>query len=144
MSLRRNDITVLREQYGLEFAHVGDVLTYFEKVVAEFFGAPEAVAVDCCTHALELALRVQLPQRIALVPLHTYMSVPMTLNKLGIEYEFTSKPWLGYYNLVDNIYDAATLWKANSYIPGSMKNYDVWRTTVEIATMINGTTMSQK
>ena len=29
----------------------------FENAIAKFFGAPYAVAVDCCTHGLELCLR---------------------------------------------------------------------------------------
>ena len=29
----------------------------FENMIAGFFGAPHAVAVDCCTHAIELCLR---------------------------------------------------------------------------------------
>ena len=33
------------------------VITDFEKQIALFFGAPYAVAVDCCTHAIELCLR---------------------------------------------------------------------------------------
>ena len=32
-------------------------ISVFEKRVAEFFGSPYAVAVDCCTHGIELALR---------------------------------------------------------------------------------------
>ena len=33
------------------------VIADFEKEVAKFFDAPYAVAVDCCTHGLELCLR---------------------------------------------------------------------------------------
>ena len=29
----------------------------FENAIAEFYGAPYAVAVDCCTHGVELCLR---------------------------------------------------------------------------------------
>ena len=31
----------------------------FENKIAEFYGAPYAVAVDCCTHGIELCLRYQ-------------------------------------------------------------------------------------
>ena len=34
-----------------------DSVAEFEEKVADFFGAPYAVAVDCCTHAIELCLR---------------------------------------------------------------------------------------
>jgi dTDP-4-amino-4,6-dideoxygalactose transaminase len=34
-----------------------DKIREFEEAIALFFGAPHAVAVDCCTHGLELCLR---------------------------------------------------------------------------------------
>ena len=33
-----------------------DKVIQFEKEIANFFGSPYAVAVDCCTHAIELCL----------------------------------------------------------------------------------------
>ena len=36
-----------------------EVVNKFENKIAEFFGAPYAVAVDCCTHGIELCLRHQ-------------------------------------------------------------------------------------
>ena len=48
----------------------------FEEAIADFFGAPYAVATDCCTHALELCLRLKNAKTIS-VPKHTYISVPM-------------------------------------------------------------------
>jgi dTDP-4-amino-4,6-dideoxygalactose transaminase len=32
-------------------------VTEFENKIAEFFGSPYAIAVDSCTHGVELALR---------------------------------------------------------------------------------------
>ena len=118
--IRRNDIEIVEQKYNLKFSRTGDVLTYFEKCIAEFFGAPEAVVVDCCSHALELALLVTKPSTTAVVPIHTYMSIPMTLSKLGIKYNFSQERWQEYYCIVDNVYDAATLWRRNSYIPKSL------------------------
>jgi len=34
-----------------------EYVTEFESQIADFFGAPYAVATDSCTHALELCLR---------------------------------------------------------------------------------------
>ena len=34
-----------------------EAVEQFENQVADFFGAPYAVATDCCTHAVELCLR---------------------------------------------------------------------------------------
>ena len=89
----------------------------FEQKVAEFFGAPYAVAVDCCTHAIELSL-VYTKADKAQVPQHTYISVPFTLMRMGIPFEFIKYEWTDYYYVTDKVIDAAVLWKKNSYIPG--------------------------
>lgn len=90
-----------------------------EKQIADFYGAKYAIATDCCTHAIELCLRLQ-DIKNAKVPKHTYLSVPMTLEKLGINYKFTDTYWKDYYRIGGtNIIDAAVYWKRNSYIPDS-------------------------
>ena len=91
----------------------------FEKQIATFFGAPYAIAVDCCTHAIELCLRDQQIQKIS-VPKRTYISVPFLAKKLNIELEWKDEKWQDYYFIGDsNIIDAAVLWKKNSYIPNT-------------------------
>jgi dTDP-4-amino-4,6-dideoxygalactose transaminase len=93
----------------------------FEERIAEFFGAPYAVAVDCCTHGLELSLRYTNTKKIN-VPRKTYISVPFLANKLGIELEWRNDNWEKFYTLnYDDkpIIDAAVLWKKNSYIPNT-------------------------
>ena len=90
----------------------------FEEAIAEYFGAPYAIATDCCTHALELCLRLEQATSIS-VPRHTYISVPMLSIKLGLELEWKDEAWLDYYYLTDNIVDAAVLWKKESYVPGT-------------------------
>ena len=88
----------------------------FEDNIAEFFGAPHAVAVDCCTHALELCLRHQNIEKYT-VPKRTYISVPFLAQKLGISFEWRDEDWEDYYYLGGtNIIDAAVLWEKNSYI----------------------------
>ena len=95
------------------------VVTEFENEVKEFFGAPHAVAVDCCTHGIELCLRQQNIKKLV-VPKRTYLSVPFRAHKLGIELEWEDRDWQDYYHVSDsNIIDAAVLWKRNSYIPGT-------------------------
>jgi dTDP-4-amino-4,6-dideoxygalactose transaminase len=91
----------------------------FEKAIAEFFGAPYAVSTDCCTHAIELCLRYKKIEHVY-VPRHTYLSVPMTVKKIGSTLHWTDTEWVEYYSVTDTIYDAATMWRKNSYIPGSM------------------------
>lgn len=96
-----------------------DVVTELELKVAEFFGAPYAVAVDCCTHGVELCLRYENIKKIT-VPIRTYISIPFLAKKLNIEWEWNENEWDDYYYLGDtNIIDAAVLWKRNSYITGT-------------------------
>lgn len=95
-----------------------EVIADFEKEIAKFFGAPYAVAVDCCTHGLELCLRMKEVKKIK-VPKHTYLSVPMLSDKLSIEMEWTDEKWQDYYYLTDDIIDAAVLWKRDSYVPNT-------------------------
>ena len=87
----------------------------FEDSIASFYGAPYAVATDCCTHAIELSLRYT-NSTIAFCPSYTYLSVPMTFMKLDIEWNFKKEWWENYYYVTDNIIDAAVYWKENSYI----------------------------
>jgi dTDP-4-amino-4,6-dideoxygalactose transaminase len=96
-----------------------EFVTDFENKVSEFFGAKYAVATDCCTHAIELALRHTQANDLS-IPVRTYISVPMTLMKLQLRWQWRQEDWKHFYQIGNsNIIDAATLWKENSYIPGS-------------------------
>ena len=96
-----------------------EIVTRFENKIAEFYGAPYAVAVDCCTHAIELCLRYQNIKSIT-VPKRTYLSVPFLAHKLGIELHWRDEDWKDYYWIGGtNIIDAAVLWKENSYVKGT-------------------------
>jgi dTDP-4-amino-4,6-dideoxygalactose transaminase len=93
------------------------VVTEFEKKIAEFFRAPYAVAVDSCTHGIELALRFKKVDTI-FSPKHTYLSVPMLANKMGLKLVWKPEGWEKYYRVHNSIIDAATLWESNSYLTG--------------------------
>jgi len=93
-------------------------ISEFENKIAKYFGSPYAVAVDCCTHGIELCLRYNKDESIA-VPKHTYISIPFLANKLGITLQWKEETWSDYYYLTENTIDAAVLWKKNSYIPGT-------------------------
>ena len=95
-----------------------NVITEFETEVAKFFGAPYAIAVDSCTHGVELALRYTNTIHIN-VPKHTYLSVPFLANKLNLELVWRDEDWVDYYYLTANVIDAAVLWKKDSYIPNT-------------------------
>lgn len=96
-----------------------NIIREFEEKIANFFGAPYAVATDCCTHAVELCLIKENPSFVT-CPKYTYLSIPMTFEKLKINWEFRNEYWKDYYQLGSTkIYDAAVLWQPKSYIPGT-------------------------
>lgn len=93
----------------------------FESALAKFTGAPYAVMTDCCTHAIELCLRFDRVKRCN-IPAHTYLSVPMTLCKLDIEYDYTDIEWLGEYQFTGTrIWDSARLLRKGMYRPGMLQ-----------------------
>jgi len=95
------------------------IVQKFEESIAEFYGAPYAVATDCCTHAVELCLRKEQPKTVS-CPKYTYLSIPMTFTKLNLNWSFVETCWQDYYQIGNTkIYDAAVLWKEKSYIPNS-------------------------
>jgi dTDP-4-amino-4,6-dideoxygalactose transaminase len=98
-----------------------EIISEFEKSISEFFGSPYAVAVDSCTHGIELCLRYTNETKIS-VPNRTYLSVPFLAEKMGLEREWRDEVWEDYYTLNygdKRIIDAAVLWKKNSYIPNT-------------------------
>jgi len=99
-----------------------EYVTDFEKTIAEYFGSPYAVAVDCCTHALELCFKLEDEKNISwkeiiTVPKQTFISIPFMLDKIQRQWKFVDNKWSEYYKLNPEIIDAATLWRKNSYIP---------------------------
>jgi dTDP-4-amino-4,6-dideoxygalactose transaminase len=98
-----------------------NTVTEFEDKIAEFFNAPYAVAVDSCTHGIELCLRYTKETKIS-VPKRTYLSVPFLAEKLNIERIWRDEDWEDYYTLNygdKRIIDAAVLWRNNAYIPNT-------------------------
>jgi dTDP-4-amino-4,6-dideoxygalactose transaminase len=94
-----------------------ETVNKFEKAIAEYYGSPYAVAVDSCTHAIELSLRYLQPQTKITVPSRTYISIPFTLEKLGLDWEFQDIEWTRSYPLGNTrIIDAATMFERHSYI----------------------------
>ena len=92
----------------------------FEKVISRYYNAPFAVATDCCTHAIELCLRLTKPTTVT-CPNHTYLSVPMTFTKLGLDWNFYDSYWNNFYYIGNtNIIDAAVYWKRDGYIPNTL------------------------
>jgi len=101
----------------MSYQHIFD----FEKELAEFTGSTYAITTDCCTHALEICLRLINPKKVS-SSAFTYVSVPMLYLKLGIDFELTGEEWMGEYNLKDTpIWDSARLLKPKMYRPGQLQ-----------------------
>jgi len=97
-----------------------DTVKKFEETIANYFGSKYGVATDSCTHAIELSLRYD-NVKSATCPSYTYLSVPMTLSKLDIDWSFNDSEWDSYYYLENTrIIDAAVLWEKGSYISGTL------------------------
>lgn len=119
--ISRPEFELLRNQ-GYTFDQPWQVVDLFEKKLADFFGSPFAVVTDCCTHALELCFKLlDQPKVTVNVPVHTYVSVPMMLDKIGQSWQFVDHAWVDWYKMSPApIIDAAFMWRRNSYQPGSM------------------------
>lgn len=92
-----------------------EIVEEFERQLAEWWGAPYAVATDCCTHAIELCLRHTGAQS-ASCPEHTYISIPMTFKKLKIGWHWRQEQWSEKYSVTDSIIDSAVYWERGGYI----------------------------
>ena len=101
-----------------------DKIIKFEQELAELAGAPYAIMTDCCTHAIELCLRYDRVTECSFTP-YTYLSVPMTMHKLGIRYQYHDhawQRWIGEYPFVGTrIWDSARRLEPNMYQPGTMQ-----------------------
>jgi len=94
-----------------------NIVKMFEEEVAQYTGAPFAVAVDSCTNALFLYCKYYMVNEVT-IPKRTYLSVPMSIIHSGGEVVFEDKEWSGAYQLKPYpIYDAAKRLTSGMYIP---------------------------
>jgi dTDP-4-amino-4,6-dideoxygalactose transaminase len=104
-----------------------EAIEQFEQTLAKFTGAPYAVMTDCCTHAIELCLRYDKIKECSFTP-YTYLSVPMTMHKLGIKYDYFPdtlphrQQWVGEYKFEGTrIWDSARRLEHNMYREGALQ-----------------------
>jgi len=101
-----------------------DKILKFEQELAEFCGAPYAIMTDCCTHAIELCLRYDRVKECEFTP-YTYLSIPMLMHKLGIQYQYSDhawQRWVGEYPFLNTrIWDSARRLERNMYRAGTMQ-----------------------
>jgi len=95
-------------------------VTEFEKALGEYTGAPYVITTDCATHAMELCLRYLNPIHPVQVPKHTYLSVPMMVEKIGAKIAFMDAPWEKFYQLHPYpVIDGSVHFEENCYVPGT-------------------------
>ena len=93
----------------------------FESALAKYTGAPYAVLTDGCTHALELCFRYDVVKQTRFTA-YTYLSVPMLMHHLGIEFSFTDQTWSGEYRFENTrIWDSARRLEPGMYRPGQFQ-----------------------
>jgi dTDP-4-amino-4,6-dideoxygalactose transaminase len=98
-----------------------DKILKFEQELAEFTGAPYAIMTDCCTHAIELCLRMDRVQELVMTP-YSYLSIPMVMHKLGIKYYYREEEWIGEYQFHGTrIWDSARKLEPNMYRSGQLQ-----------------------
>ena len=95
-----------------------EIVRAFEQRMAEYTGAPYAVAVDSCTNALFLCCRYMNVETVW-VPKRIYLSVPQSIVHAGGVVEFEDRPWQGIYQLKPYpIWDAAKRLTKDMYLKG--------------------------
>lgn len=115
----RSELRLIKEK-GYQFEDPFEVVSLFENKIASFIGAPYGIAVDCCTHALELSLRYLKAQGAISIPKKTYLSVPMTVLKLGATIEWKDISWEGSYPLAPYpVIDASVNFRPATYHQGT-------------------------
>ncbi len=95
----------------------------FEKVVADYTGAPFVVATDGCNHGMELVIRLLNIKKLS-CPAKTYLSVIQLLTDLNLDYELTDEDWAkkGEYRFgLTNLWDSARRFEKNMYQPGQIQ-----------------------
>lgn len=120
-SLRRPELNKLKD-LGYKWDKPHEVVNIFERLIAEYAGSKYAVAIDCATHGLELAVNFHNynNQYVIYVPKYTYVSVPTILLRAGHEITFTDEEWYGTYRLDPlPIVDGAARFTKNMYEKGS-------------------------
>lgn len=95
-----------------------DAIPAFERMLANYTGAPFATTVDSCTNALFLCLKYMKAEDVS-IPRFTYHSVPMAIINAGGRVRFDDRQWIGAYRLDPYpLWDAARRFTSNMYQGG--------------------------
>lgn len=99
------------------------IVAEFEEAIAEYCGAPYAVAVESCSAAIFLSLMFCKhkygPIGEVSIPKYTYPSIPCSIIHAGGKVKFDDREWEGEYELKPwFIWDAALRFKRGMYKGG--------------------------
>ena len=95
-----------------------ETLFKFEQALSEYTGAPFAVVTDCCTHAIELCMRIDCIKFTDFTA-YTYLSIPQLMRNLDINFNLIDEEWTGEYQFHGtNIWDSARRLERNMYRKG--------------------------
>jgi dTDP-4-amino-4,6-dideoxygalactose transaminase len=105
-----------------DYANPFQAILDFEQQLCEYAGAPYCVTTDCCSHAIEIAFRLAHNGSKVKFPAKTYLSVPMTMHKVGVPYELLDIAWRDCYEFQgSNIWDCARYLALDMYKPGTIQ-----------------------
>ena len=120
--LQRPELDIIKEM-GYLWSDPREVIDMFEQKVADFAGAKYGVLTDCCTNGMFLSLKYLInigeldKNDIITIPNRTYVSLPMLIEQLGMDYEFKDFEWSGIYQLnPTRVYDGAVRWTKDMYV----------------------------
>ena len=117
---QRNELEDVKS-IGYEWNDPRDVVDAFEEEVAKLTGSKYAVAVDCCSHGLFLAMKYLGCEGDITIPSRTWVSVPMQIKHAGCNPVFDDLEWSGAYQLKPYpIWDAAVRFTKGMYKPNTL------------------------
>jgi dTDP-4-amino-4,6-dideoxygalactose transaminase len=95
------------------------IVEMFEEHIADYTGAPYAVAIDSCTNALFLCCKYFQVKEVV-IPAKTYLSVPQSIIHAGGTAKFRDCDWNGIYQLEPYpIWDSAKRLTSGMYKSGA-------------------------
>ena len=98
-----------------------EIVAWFEDAIAEYTGAPYAIATTSCTESIFLCCKYLNVQNCEVtIPDKTYLSVPQSIIQAGGVLKLEDLEWQGAYQLKPfPIYDSAKRLTSNMYIKNS-------------------------
>ena len=124
---QRSELSELQKR-GYTWDDPREIIWMFEKKMADYTGAPYALAIDNCTDGIMLGLQWSLINGkikqgdILTFPSRCYVSPPMVAKVNGFKIRFEDENWSGLYQIKPtNVWDSAVRFQRDMYIEGSIQ-----------------------